>query len=306
MENISKALLIAAGILVSVMLLSMLMITYNKISTYYQQKHEFAINEQVEKFNNEFERYNRQNIRGNDLISLMNKVIDYNASQVYNESIGSERILVEINMAPEGKDVGEVIKQFKLPTEGKISVENSTIIDLDEDGKITNIGGEKYISDKELIKITGTPNELINKAKEIKKYNDEGNLESLNITDTELQKLSSDIENIVLTDSDERNEDAYSKHFLRARLLKYILGLSVGDGEDFDIKIDNETGIIDDSYSYDKIMKVKEIACQYFQYTQFKRACFQCTKVKYDLKTKRIVEMNFEVQLRDDDSVVFD
>lgn len=302
MENIAKALLIAAGILFSVMLLSMLMITYNQISSHYQQKHELAVMEQVERFNREFENYNRQYIRGNDLISFMNKVIDYNAGQAYNEGISSKRILVEINMVPEGKDVETIMTQFKWPTEGKTSIENASIIDLDENGKITNIGGEKYISDKELIKITGTPNELISQAKDIKKYDGQ----RLNITDTELQKLSSDIGNIVLTDIQEGNEEEYSKHFHRARLLKYILGLSVGNGDEFDIQIDNETGIIEDGESFDKIEKIKEIACQYYQYTQFKRACFRCTKVEYDLETKRIVGMNFEVQIKDDGNVIFD
>lgn len=306
MENIAKALLIAAGILFSVMLLSMLMITYNQISSHYQQKHELAVMEQVERFNREFENYNRQYIRGNDLISLMNKVIDYNASQVYNESIGSKRILVEINMVPDGKELATIMKQFKWPTEETTSITNETIVEFDDDGKITNSGAGKYTSDKELIKITGITNRLINEAKSIKKYNNEGNEESLNITDTELQKLSSDIPNIVLTDKEESDNQYYSKRFYRANLLKYILGLSFGDGDEFDIKIENETGIIEDSVSDNKIAKIKEIACQYHQYTQFKRACFRCTEVEYDLETKRIVGMNFEVQIKDDGNVIFD
>lgn len=302
MENIAKALLIAAGILFSVMLLSMLMITYNQISSHYQQKHELAVMEQVEKFNREFENYNRQYIRGNDLISLMNKVIDYNASQVYNESIGSKRFLVEINMVPDGKNLETIMKQFKWPTKETTSITNETIVEFDDDGKINNSGAGKYTSDKELIKITGITNRLINEAKSIKKYDDQ----SLNITDTELQKLSSDISNIVLTDKEESDSQYYSKRFYRANLLKFILGLSFGDGDEFDVKIENETGIIEDSESDDKMTKVKEIACQYFQYTQFKRACFKCTKVEYDLESKRIVGMNFEVQIKDDGNVIFD
>ena len=81
MENATKALLIAAGVLLAMMLISLLVMGYNRISSYYEQKHELIMAEQLDKFNKEFQNYNRSDIRGNELISLMNKVIDYNVSQ---------------------------------------------------------------------------------------------------------------------------------------------------------------------------------------------------------------------------------
>ena len=60
----------------------------------------------------------------------------------------------------------------------------------------------------------------------------------------------------------------------------------------------------------DEIDTIKQIACEYYQYTQFKRACFECTEVKYDVDTKRIVEMNFAMQTVEDEdgnkNVIFD
>lgn len=284
MENISKALLIAAGILFSVMLLSMLMITYNQISAHYQQEHELAAMEQLEKFNREFENYNRDNIRGNDLISLMNKIIDYNASQSYNEDIGQKRILVNITIGSSN------IGKFKFQEDDESIIEEN----------ITNTGaGDNYTNDRDLVAITGTTSDLIERA----------NGDPLNkiITDTELQKLSSEISNIVFTDEQEADEEsayAISNRFKRATLLKYILGLSVGTTNDYDIQINNETG---KTVTGEEIIdEVKEIACQYYQYTQFKRACFRCTEVRYDTETKRIVEMNFEVQTNEDGNVIFD
>ena len=38
MENATKALLIAAGVLIGIIILSMLLLGYNQISNYYQQK----------------------------------------------------------------------------------------------------------------------------------------------------------------------------------------------------------------------------------------------------------------------------
>ena len=48
----------------------------------------------------------------------------------------------------------------------------------------------------------------------------------------------------------------------------------------------------------DKINKIKEIVSKYYQYTQFKRAQFECKEVKIDTSTKRVVEMNFQVKTK--------
>ena len=285
MENLSKALLIAAGMLFTIMILSMLMITYNQIASHYQQKHELAVIEQTEIFNKEFENYNRSYIRGNELISLMNKIIDYNASQSYREDVGSKRILVTI----------------KLPSIDVI--ERSFIVgdsDLIIEQEITNTkSGNKYDNDNELIKITGIGIGLI----------EDLNTEfGITITEEKLQKLSADISNIVLTDEDEKLDAQYSKRFKRARSLKHILGLNVVtsySGARNEIVIDSETGITS-SISEEKMKLIKRIASEYHQYTQFKRACFKCTEVRYDVETERIVEMNFEMQVDENNNIIYD
>ena len=293
MENLSKALLIAAGMLFTIMILSMLMLTYNQIASHYQQQHELAVIEQTELLNKEFENYNRSYLRGNDLISLMNKIIDYNTSQSYNIGVGSERIKVKIELPS------------NAVLNASFTYRNTDLIIIDgeyTDGYISNTrSGDNYANDKELIDITVIANNLI-----IKAYDMLG----ITITETELQKLSSDISNIVLAVNEETDEDEYSKRFKRATLLKYILGLNVGTtesnpGEDYDIIIDNETGETHTSY-ITKMDIIKDIACEYYQYTQFKRACFECTEVKYDPETKRIVEMNFKMQTDDSGNVIFD
>lgn len=285
MENLTKALLIAAGMLFTIMILSMLMITYNQIASHYQQKHELAVIEQTEIFNKEFENYNRSYIRGNELISLMNKIIDYNTSQSYREDVGSKRILVTI----------------KLPSIDVI--ERSFIIgdsDLIIEQEITNTkSGNKYDNDNELIKITGIGIGLI----------EDLNTEfGITITEEKLQKLSADISNIVLTDEDEKLDAQYSKRIKRARSLKNILGLNVVtsySGARNEIVIDSETGITS-SISEEKMKLIKRIASEYYQYTQFKRACFKCTEVRYDVETERIVEMNFEMQVDENNNIIYD
>ena len=59
----------------------------------------------------------------------------------------------------------------------------------------------------------------------------------------------------------------------------------------------------------EKIKIIKNIVSQYYQYTQFKRALFECTDVNMDNETKRVVEMNFKVKKKtqnDTEVVQFD
>lgn len=78
MENASKALLIAAGIMVGVIVLSMVAYGYGKISNYYKTKELEIEGEQLADFNKPYIEYNRNDVRGSDLLSLVNKILDYN------------------------------------------------------------------------------------------------------------------------------------------------------------------------------------------------------------------------------------
>lgn len=78
MENATKALLIAAGILMGLAIISMIIVGYRQISNYYTTKEKSKIVEQLSEFNNQYIPYNREDVRGSDLLSLINKVIDFN------------------------------------------------------------------------------------------------------------------------------------------------------------------------------------------------------------------------------------
>ena len=82
MENASKALLIAAGILMGLILITMTIYGYNQITSYYKTKEQAAESEQLIAFNKQFIGYNRDDVRGSDLISLVNKIIDYNVDKI--------------------------------------------------------------------------------------------------------------------------------------------------------------------------------------------------------------------------------
>lgn len=170
MDNISKALLMAAGILIAIMLVSLLIFAWNQMSGYYSEQHNSKIVEQIAEFNTKFENYNGQTIRGNELISIMNMIIDYNNSD--SDMEGYDRIVIEVNL--KGYQNGTSFKYDSADT----SIFPSTF----RAGIIHNKNGDTDIQAISNLPITLESNSGINDAK--------------------LQKLSAEISNIVGDDVD--------------------------------------------------------------------------------------------------------
>ena len=86
MENATKALLIAGGVLLAIMILSLLVMLYNNLVDYQQNKQSTMTQEQIAKFNKEYEAYNRDNVTGYEIVGLMNKILSYNALNTVSSS----------------------------------------------------------------------------------------------------------------------------------------------------------------------------------------------------------------------------
>ena len=79
MENASKALMIAGGILIGLLVIGALVLMYNQIGDYEKAQSRMDKNSQLAEFNNDYERYlDDKGINGTDVLSLINKVMDYN------------------------------------------------------------------------------------------------------------------------------------------------------------------------------------------------------------------------------------
>ncbi len=78
MENASKALLIAGGILLTMLIIGLVIFAWSSFSDFYNKNDELEDIENTAKFNEQFTNYNRNNVYGYELISLANKVADYN------------------------------------------------------------------------------------------------------------------------------------------------------------------------------------------------------------------------------------
>lgn len=78
LENASKALLIAGGVLLAILLVTLFRFSWGLFSNYMSENDKLADTEDVAKFNQQFTNYDRNDVEGYEIISLVNQVIDYN------------------------------------------------------------------------------------------------------------------------------------------------------------------------------------------------------------------------------------
>lgn len=80
MENASKALIMAGSILISIMVISLLTFTFNKLSDAKQTESDAEAVEKLNDYSLKFEKYNRT-VYGSELMSLANLQEDYKLTQ---------------------------------------------------------------------------------------------------------------------------------------------------------------------------------------------------------------------------------
>ncbi len=84
MENASKALIMAAEILIGVIIITIIVLSYGNMREVSKEEISAEQVQQLAAFNREYESYMKKLLRGVDIISLMNKALDNNAQ--YEES----------------------------------------------------------------------------------------------------------------------------------------------------------------------------------------------------------------------------
>lgn len=80
MENAAKALYIAGGVLISVLIMSALVIMWGNTSELFKTEDSVKIAKQAQAFNTEYEAFNKKLLRGTDIISVINRVENNNRS----------------------------------------------------------------------------------------------------------------------------------------------------------------------------------------------------------------------------------
>ena len=121
MENISKALIIAAELLIAVMVLSLLVYFFRGSSDFSRSYQSIKDNEEIDQFNKNFEKYtiarHEYNIR--DVVTVINFARNYNSKQRYaDEHI--EVYILNKDYTKESEISDEDIIELMEQSQGKI------------------------------------------------------------------------------------------------------------------------------------------------------------------------------------------
>ena len=142
MENASKALLMAGGILIVLLIVGALVLMFNQLSAYQKSNSDNLKTSQLVEFNNQFLNFTLdEEIYGYDLISLLNKVTNYNEAEPVANSVEYKEITLKIKL---GKDFAEkygVNKTAKAFTEEKYEI-------IKSDGKFSKTINKFIVMEK--------------------------------------------------------------------------------------------------------------------------------------------------------------
>jgi len=94
MENASKALVMAGGILLSLLIISVVVMAFENIASLERQKASIEETEQAGQFNKRFDTFVRNGLYGSEIISAANLAIDYNKTSAENH--GYDKIEIEV------------------------------------------------------------------------------------------------------------------------------------------------------------------------------------------------------------------
>ena len=78
MENASKALLMAGGVLISLLVIGALVLLFSNLQDYQTKTNASAVQAEIANFNNQFEPYNKKDLTLMELKSVYNKIISNN------------------------------------------------------------------------------------------------------------------------------------------------------------------------------------------------------------------------------------
>lgn len=159
MENASRALVIAGGVLLSLIIIGVVMFAYRGITSLQKEKDISLSNEQVSKINEQIEKYTKKSvIYGSEVLSICNAIEDY--SRKYPESEGYPKITAKIKIkAADGKDndiIKECFEEDEYDNIDILKAYDEAIKKRDAKGKVT-MSNRKTI--EELYNLLGTGGE---------------------------------------------------------------------------------------------------------------------------------------------------
>lgn len=254
MENASKALLMAGGVLLVMLVVALLVYQWSTFSEYQTKKNDLMAIDDLAKFNTQFTNYDRDDIKGYELLSLSNQVADYN-NRISTEGKNDKNyspITLDINFPDRKKN------------EKKMQFARSNVNGEDDLCLFTE---DSYTQSSTI----NTIETLFKKATKVETHF--GKPEKA----TKITKLAN---SIFLSDEQLDNlakKDRTTVEIEKNKIIKTYNSLS-----GFNIN------------SWDALLAEEKYICKYWEYMQFKKAEFKCTGVEYNEQTGRVSKMSFE------------
>lgn len=114
MENASKALVIAGGILLAMLTISLLFLLLSNINSSKMTEEEKLAAKQLQEFNQQWEAYNKKVLYGTDVISVLNKAMDNNSKASVEDDTNKYYVNVKVNLKKGAKKIDFTTKITKL------------------------------------------------------------------------------------------------------------------------------------------------------------------------------------------------
>lgn len=133
MENASKALVIAGGVLIGIIILGLLIYMVNNLSSISTAQEKAKEAEQIAEFNKVYESYDKKKLRGSEVVSVINRAIDNNKKN--NNSRIDVYVKIIKDLVNEGGDGLRAKSSYYVFTNRDSGTYNGIIQDTTQNGK---------------------------------------------------------------------------------------------------------------------------------------------------------------------------
>ncbi len=265
MENASKALIMAGGVLIALMIIGALILMFSNLSSYQETNVRGERSAQVVEFNNRFETYNRDDVRGSDLYSLLNSAINYNRTQ----STAGIRDSGNTTWADQGSDIAyePITITFNINI-SQLSADNKNRLFTGSGNTTYTVGGNANTFEDSIQTTISS-------------------LENAYGTSS-LTNLTTNITKIFPTNPSSSQQDDAVAAF-KSACKKNTITTVRNNGSNGTTYTVNSITWNDLKESADTNGSIRNNIYKYYEYVQFKRARFDCKKVTYDENTGRII-----------------
>ena len=297
MENASKALLMAASVLIAILIISLLVYAWSLFTEYQTSRDSLADIEDNAKFNAQFSDYDRDDVLGYEILSLLNKIVDYNERRTSDTEKGNEykypAVKITINfVSDELKKKLTYNNEVLLFKKTKYEDDELTVYDKENKKRASfdnTINETISVYQRDLglddVALTAMAKNIAAIFKTVSQQEGSAGISGEDDDSIKAAKMESVKKKMVYT------FNSYSKNHQLLLKDEYYDMLTL---EEKNGVLSPKTEKMKDEHGAD-LGNVYKTLCSYYEYMQFKRGIFKCTKTEYDTNnTGRLVSIAFE------------